>query len=90
MASAAATGSATLPSGTAVNPAATTSVAVWSYGSSLGGSVGAVGRTLVVNQGDTVNLVVHNRLTFQGGWPESVLLLPIRREPGFRELIAPR
>ena len=34
--------------------------------------------------------VVPNRLTFQGGWPESVLLLPIRREPGFRELIAPR
>ncbi len=34
--------------------------------------------------------VVPNRLTFQGGWPESVLLLPLRREAGFRSLIAPR
>jgi hypothetical protein len=34
--------------------------------------------------------VVPNRLTFQGGWPESVLLLPLRDEPDFKALIAPR
>ena len=34
--------------------------------------------------------VVPRRLTFNGGWPESVLLLPLRNESEFKALIAPK
>ena len=34
--------------------------------------------------------VVPRRLTFIGGWPESVLLLPLRNEPDFKALTAPK
>ena len=48
--------------GTATMPGYATPVTTWSYADSAGGAVGTVGRTLVVNQGETVALVVHNRL----------------------------